>query len=141
MNARSLLPKRDEILAYVAIEKPDVIAITETWINPDYLMSEFSTTGYESFLKNRTHKKGGGVICYIKSSLTAVRLEKLDAENYDSVYVDITTERNKKLTIGTVDRPPKLQAASDTALYEEINTIAWNKQAVIIGDFNCPNVD
>ncbi len=29
MNARSLLPKRDEILAYVAMEKPDVIAITE----------------------------------------------------------------------------------------------------------------
>ncbi len=98
-------------------------------------------TGYESFHKNRTHNKGGGVTCYIKSSLTAVRLEKLDAEKYDSVYVDITTERNRKLTIGTVYRPPKLQAADDTALYEEINTITRNKEAVIIGDFNCPNVD
>ncbi len=39
MNARSLLPERDEILDYVAMEKPDVIAITETWIKPDYLMS------------------------------------------------------------------------------------------------------
>ncbi len=38
-------------------------------------------------------------------------------------------------------RPPKLQAADDTALYEGINTITWNKKAVIIGDFNCPNVD
>ncbi len=28
-----------------------------------------------------------------------------------------------------------------TALYEEINTITRNKEAVIIGDFNCPNVD
>ncbi len=73
MNARSLLPKRDEILAYVAMEKPDVIAITETWIKPDYLMSEYSITGYESFHKNRAHKKGGGVICYIKNTLTAVK--------------------------------------------------------------------
>ncbi len=69
------------------------------------------------------HKKGGGFICYIKSSLTAVTVEKLDAEKYDSVYVDITTERSRKLTIGTEYRPPKLQAADDTALYEEINTI------------------
>ncbi len=76
MNARSLLPKRDEILAYVAVEKPDVIAITEMWIKPDYLVSDFSVTGYESFHKNRTHKKGGGVIYYIKSSLKAVKLEK-----------------------------------------------------------------
>ncbi len=141
MNAHSLLPKRDETLAYVAIKKPDVIAITETWIKPDYLMSEFSITGYESFHKNRTHKKGGGVIWYIKSSLTAVKLEKLDAEKHDSVYVDITTERNRKHTIGTVYRPPKLQAADDTALYEEINSITQNKEAVITGDFNCPNVD
>ncbi len=91
--------------------------------------------------KNRTHKKGGGLICYIKSSLTAVRLEKLDAEKYDSVYVDITTEHNRELNIGTVYKPPNLQAADDTALYEEINTITRNKAAVIIGDFNCPNVD
>ncbi len=38
-------------------------------------------------------------------------------------------------------RPPKLQAFDETALYEEINSITRNKEAVIIGDFNCPNVD
>ncbi len=135
MNARSLLPKRDEILVCVAMEKPDVVAITETWIKPDYLMSEFSIIGYESFHKNRAHKKGGGV------TLTAVKLEKLDAENYDSVYVDITTERNRKLIIGTVYRPPKLQAADDTALYEEMNSITQNMEVVIIGNCNCPSVD
>ncbi len=77
MNARSLLPKRDEILAYVAIEKQDVIAITETWIKPDYLMYAYSTTGYENFHKNRAHKKGGGVICYNKNTLTATKNRKI----------------------------------------------------------------
>ncbi len=38
-------------------------------------------------------------------------------------------------------RPPKLQAADDTALFEEIKSITQRKEAVIIGDFNCPNVD
>ncbi len=38
-------------------------------------------------------------------------------------------------------RPPKLQAADDTAWYEEINSITQNKDAIIIGAINCPNVD
>ncbi len=38
-------------------------------------------------------------------------------------------------------RPPKQQAADDAALYEEIQAITQNKQSVIIGDFNCPNID
>ncbi len=52
-------------LLYVTREKTNVIAITETWIKPDYLMSEFSITGYESFHKNREDKKLGGVIWYL----------------------------------------------------------------------------
>ncbi len=43
--------------------------------------------------------------------------------------------------MGTVNRPLRLQATDDTALYEEMNSITQDKQAVIIGDFNCPNAD
>ncbi len=104
-------------------------------------MSEYSITGYESFHKNGEHKKGDEVIYYIKNTLPAVKIEKQGADKYDSVYVDIITERNRKLSIGAVYRPPKLQAADDTALFEEINSITQNKEAIIIGDFNCPSVD
>ncbi len=38
-------------------------------------------------------------------------------------------------------RPPKLQATDDTSLYEEIYSTIQNKEIIIIGDFNCPNVD
>ncbi len=51
------------------------------------------------------------------------------------------TSRHNKLTIGTVYRPPKQKATDNAALYEEIQTITQNKQSVIIGDFNCPNID
>lgn len=37
-----------------AVEKPDVIAITETWANLSYLMTEFAIVCYE----NQLHKKG-----------------------------------------------------------------------------------
>ncbi len=135
-NARSLIPKRDKLLAYIATEEPDAIAITEAWANSSHLMAEFSIAGYESFHKNREHKRGGGVICYVKSTLSALKMDKQDAENYDSVYVEISTKSNK-IMIATIYGPPKAQAADDTALYEEIKSVIQNKQAMIIGDFNC----
>ncbi len=103
-------------------------------------MSELSIAGYESFHKNREYKRGGGVICYVKSTLSALKMDKQDAENYDSVYAEISTKSNK-IMIATIYRPPKAQAADDTALYEEMKSVIQNKQAVIIGDFNFPNID
>ncbi len=38
-------------------------------------------------------------------------------------------------------RPPKLQAVDDTALYDEIQSLIQGKNAMVIGDFNCANVD
>ncbi len=58
--------------------------------------------------------------------LAAIKIDKQDAENYDSVYVEIT-HNNKKLILATVYRPPKLQAPDDTALYNEIQSHAKQK--------------
>ncbi len=43
--------------------------------------------------------------------------------------------------LGLYTNPQKLQAADDAALYEETQAITQNKQSVVIGDFNCPNID
>ncbi len=93
-NAKSLIPKRDELLAYTATEQPDVIAITETWVNSNHLMAESSIVCYESFHKNRDYKRGGGIICYVKKH-SAVKSDKQDEENYDSVYVEIKTSQTR----------------------------------------------
>ncbi len=140
-NARSLIPKRVELLAYIDMEKPDIVAITETWATADHLMTEFSVPGYESFFKNRLNKKGGGVICYFKNTLPAMKIERQDSDKYDSVNIELETSKLNKLTIGTVYRPLKQQAADDAALYEKILALTQNKQSVIIGDFSCPKIN
>ncbi len=70
------------------MEKPDIIAITETWATADHLMSEYSVPGYKSFIKNRLNKKGGGVICYVKNTLPAMKMKKNKTGKYDSVYIE-----------------------------------------------------
>ncbi len=39
-------------------------------------MTEYSVSGYISFFKNRLNKKGGGVICYVKNTLSAMKKKK-----------------------------------------------------------------
>ncbi len=68
-------------------------------------------------------------------------ISKQASEKYDTIYIEVATSRHNKLTIGTVYRPPKQQAADNTALYAEIQAMTQNKQSVIIGDFKCPNID
>ncbi len=132
MSARSFLPKRDELLAHIAVEKPDIIAITESWANLSHLMTEFAIAGYESYNKNRQHRKGGGVICYVKNMFSAIKIERQDAQNYDTLYVELATTGNEKLLVAIVYRPPKQMRTDDTALYEEIKSYIRNKNAVIV---------
>ncbi len=139
MNPRSLIPKRDEFLTQIPTEKPEVIAITESWASSGHLMADLRSLATQATRKTERTKKGGGVISYVNSTLSAAKIEKEDAQNYDSIYVELTN-RNKKVTIATVYRPPKQQPTDDAALYEEIQTTIRNKKAVVIGDFNCPNI-
>ncbi len=71
-----------------------------------------------------SEKHGGGGICYVKSTLAAKNKtkKKQDAEKYDSVYIEIK-QNSKKLITATLNRPPKLQAADDIALYNEIQSL------------------
>ncbi len=59
----------------------------------------------------------------------------------DTVYVELTTRGNKKLMVAIVYRPPKRQRSEDTAVYEEIQYTIRYKNAVIVGDFNSPNMN
>ncbi len=74
-------------------------------------------------------------------SLKLKKKKKQDSDKYDSVYNELQTSKRNKLTIGTVYRPPKQQAADDTALYEENQAMTQNNQSVIIGDFNCSKIN
>ncbi len=97
--------------------------------------------GYKSFHKNRDRKKGDGVICYCRNTLNAIKIEKKqDTEKYDTIHESITAEKIK-ITIATIYRPLKLQAADGVILYEEIKSVIQNKQTITIGDFNCPSID
>ncbi len=141
-NARSIIKKRDELLAYVMTEKPDIVSITETWlnINDNHLLSEVNIPGYNMFLNCRENKKGGGVMLYIKDKICATEIHKEKRSAYESVYVKVKINK-RYLIIGTIYRPPKTTVENDKLLYDEIETVVKTKTTIICGDFNLPFIN
>ena len=63
-NARSLLPKLDELHISIDSHQPDVICITESWLCSNIQDSEILIPGYQS-LRHDRNRSGGGVLMYI----------------------------------------------------------------------------
>ena len=68
-NARSLKNKIDELSARCEIYNPDVIIITETWLDPVIPDSFVAINSYD-LLRCDRDSNGGGVALYIKSSIS-----------------------------------------------------------------------
>ncbi len=102
-------------------------------------MAEFAIAGYGRYHKKRQHRKGG-VICYDLNTHTAVKTENKNRRIMTPVMW-ITTTGNKKIMVAIIYRPPRQQRTDDTAIYEEIQSNIRIINAVIVGDFNCPNIN
>ena len=75
-NARSLLPKFDELCVLVESNQPDIICITETWLCTDVLDNEISIPGYNTYRQDR-NRHGGGTLMYIKCELVVIDIPNL----------------------------------------------------------------
>ncbi len=141
-NARSLLKKRDELIVYVKTENPDIICITETWLNisDKHLISEVNIPGYNMFLNCRENKRGGGVLMYIKDYINATEINRISSAAYEAVFVNLKIN-GKHIIVATIYRPPKLKPDDDAMLYDELEKIIKAKTSIICGDFNLPRID
>ena len=126
----------DLLRALLAIEKPEIVGITETWIhtNTRDFEGEFEVPGYKIFKKDRLGKEGGGVLLYAREYLDPVEC-KIETEN--EIVGIVLNKLQKKLHIYLVYRPPHQSAESDENLYSNLSRITKNKFCIVTGDFNC----
>ena len=72
--------------------KPSIIAVTETWLEPDQLGPHTNFSNY-TFLSNpRSKYCGGGVAFYIRDDIEYTHRIDLDIMNekiFESIFVDI----------------------------------------------------
>ena len=86
INARSLLPKIDELSLLAKSTNVAVMAITESWLDETIPDSEIAIPGYILERKDR-NREGGGVCMFIRDNLAFNRRNDLISE--DQIY-DVT---------------------------------------------------
>ena len=87
---------------------PSLIAVTETWLKPNYSKSIITLPSY-SFISNpRIQIQGGAVGFYVKENLvylTRLDLNRMEEKIFKSLFIDVKL-KNKTITFGCIYRAP-----------------------------------
>lgn len=70
LNIRRLITKIDLLRAWLVYNKPHVITLSETWLNINISDEEVKLDDYV-LLRNDRGSRGGGLLTYVSSNLTA----------------------------------------------------------------------
>ena len=64
MNTHSLLCHLDEVQSFVLSHRPDILAVSEMWLDPSVSDCEVSLSGYHLYRCDRS-RSGGGIGVYV----------------------------------------------------------------------------
>ena len=131
-NVRSLVPKQDKLSTWFTVAKPDVVALSETWLKPT--SADVQVSGFNLF---RSDRKGrcGGVALYISNRFQGTVLETVTIpRQFEFLAVQIMVANNP-LTIISVYRPPSAVSETLVNLIELISKYT-HTEIVLLGDLN-----
>ena len=104
-NARSLIPKMDELHSIVESQRPLVICIVETWLSDEIRDQEISLPGYQVIRLDR-NRHGGGILIYVHNAITSkVLLSGPNELEFLAVSL-CTPNSNRKHCVALLYRPP-----------------------------------
>ena len=118
-NCQSIKNKVDVVKLQIQKTGFDCFTLSETWLTDDYPDSMLSIDGYNIARHDRTWKntdnnitrKGGGVLVYIKNTLsfTTNELAHLNPSNKDIEiqWIKIINPHSRNYIIGNTYRPPQ----------------------------------
>ena len=142
MNARSMSKNADKIYSFLnsLTTPPDVLAITETWLN-DTNKSLFKLSGYISYHLLRNTRAHGGVAIYITNEFQSEQLTDLSIVNEDIELLTVKiTSSSTNYILCAIYRPQ-----SKHIRVEEFTNILStlmqkdsirNNKVIVIGDLN-----
>ncbi|MGL5756646.1 MAG: reverse transcriptase domain-containing protein, partial [Paraclostridium sp.] len=119
----------------------DLIAITETWLQPEHQVPSQLVQGYVAYRQDRTDgRKGGGVLLLVKTNLNQGEGKALLVT--PNVQVTSTQIRGgRPLGVLCVYRAPLAVAWEDEELMRVFHVFTGvNRRFIIVGDLNVPEI-
>ena len=118
--------------------KKHIIGITESWANNDITYAELGLAGYVMFRKDRMGRRGGGLLLYIKETVSVYEVQ-LPEEAYcnEAIWCNLVPGHTT-VTIGVVYRCPNITKQNNETMDNAITEVSKG-DCIIMGVFNNGN--
>ena len=101
--------------------KTHIIGITESWANNDITDAKLGMEGYVMFRKDRTGRRGGGVLLYMKETIPAYEVQiQEEADCKEVIWCKLVTGHTT-VTIGVVYRCPNITKENNEKIHNNNN--------------------
>ena len=134
LNVRSIRSKLDELKILTEQASPHLFIITESWLSPVIPDSFIAIDKYQLHRKDRTWKKGGGILLLVDKSYAHTITPIIS--NTETMQLVINFTNQHAVTIIASYRPPD---TNPTEYLEDLSNIIRNvktKELILIGDLN-----
>ena len=94
--------------------------------------------GYKFFHLDREERMGGGVAMYVSSNMNPSHKQ---INGIEAVCVGVFDNKNSEVLLITAYRPPHRSVQEDNLFYSTLTRKIKDKTCIVMGDFNCRNVN
>ena len=144
LNARSLLCRMDEVRCLVSAQRPDILAISESWLGPSVSGAEVSLPGHFMYRADRS-RSGGGVAVYVINHVSVSSLPcGVTSDHVEALWLSISSFKSSlsHFSFGCLYRPPSTPSSSITDLCSILESMLLShKHVVACGDLNIDTSD
>ena len=137
-NSRSIVNKQLDLYAMLTASAPDVVVITETFLDCSIMDDEVFPQNYCLFRCDR-NRHGGGVLIGVSDKFPVVCLSDFEPANAELLWVRIFLG-STSIILGGFYRPLVSAESCLLELQSSLHCLPHNSQIFLCGDFNVLNI-
>ena len=123
---------KETVLKYI-----DILVVTETKLDETFLESLFLMDGFSKPYRLDRNKNGGGVMIFIRDTISSKILEKhIFPNDVESIFVELNFRKCKWLLCGTYHPPSQSDEYFLNNLDKALDTYSRYNKVLLMGDFN-----
>lgn len=150
-NVRGLRTKSDNFSLNLLSSGADIVCITETWLNSDFLSTEYVLDGYQCFRRDRNFamsntRQGGGCLVAVKNGITVERLPHFETNNarMEDIWIKVKLVDSSSLYVCTtyISTTNNIDAyvSHCDSIVNIVSGADVSAKFLILGDYNLPMI-
>ncbi len=136
LNIRSIVSKSNQLEHLLSHSNLDFLGLSETWLNKHSPEAAFDISGYNVFRRDRNKGKGGGLLVYVKNTITCNLIEWSQEIDMEYIGLNMSLSPQMSFIVICLYRPP----STNNIFYEHLHNILkqcdGKKELILMGDFN-----